>query len=138
MIEVTGAIGIAQHSRANRWHLCPPRYRIHIDAIAENIIPQTISKLQAGLIYASEADVLNMALFGITAKQWREQNNTKHGNMLERMMSCSTLAWSRMESINTELIRQSISQGERLLALNNTAIHQMRSLLGAVTVLKIK
>ena len=70
-IEVTGAIGIAQHSRANRWHLCPPRYRIHTDAIAENIIPQTISKLQARLIYASEADVLNMALFGITAKQWR-------------------------------------------------------------------
>lgn len=56
-------------------------YRIHTDAITENIIPQTISKLQAGLIYASEADVLNMALFGITAKQWREQNNTKQGNM---------------------------------------------------------
>lgn len=54
------------------------------------------------------------------------------------MMSCSALAWSRMESINAELIRQSISQDERLLALNNTAIHQMRSLLGAVTVLKIK
>ena len=91
-IEATGAIGI--RSTAGR---TGGTY-----AIAENIIPQTISKIQAGLIYASEADVLNM------------------------------------ESINAELIRQSISQGERLLALNNTAIHQMRSLLGAVTVLKIK
>ena len=113
-------------------------YRIHTNAIAENIIPQTISKLQAGFIYASEADVLNMALFGITAKQWREQNNTKHGNMRDHASVEQLIILSNMESINAELIRQSISQGERLLALNNTAIHQMRSLLGAVTVLKIK
>ena len=113
-------------------------YRIHTDAIAENIIPQTISKVQAGLIYASEADVLNMALFGITAKQWREQNNTKQGNMRDHASVEQLIILSNMESINAELIRQSISQGERLLALNNTAIHQMRSLLGAVTVLKIK
>ena len=113
-------------------------YRIHTDAIAENIIPQTISKIQAGLIYASEADVLNMALFGITAKQWREQNNTKQVNMRDHASVEQLIILSNMESINAELIRQSISQGERLLALNNTAIHQMRSLLGAVTVLKIK
>ena len=113
-------------------------YRIHTDAIAENIIPQTISKIQAGLIYAFEADVLNMALLGITAKQWREQNNTKQGNMRDHASVEQLIILSNMESINVELIRQSISQGERLLALNNTAIHQMRSLLGAVTVLKIK
>ena len=92
----------------------------------------------AGLIYASEADVLNMALFGITAKQWREQNNTKQGNMRDHASVQQLIILSNMESINAELIRQSISQSERLLALNNTAIHQMRSLLGAVTVLKIK
>lgn len=113
-------------------------YRIHTDAIAENIIPQTISKVQAGLIYASEADVLNMALFGITAKQWREQNNIKQGNMRDHASVEQLIILSNMESINAELIRQSISQSERLLALNNTAIHQMRSLLGAVAILKIK
>ena len=127
-IEATGAIGI--RSTAGR---TGGTY-----AIAENIIPQTISKLQAGLIYASEADVLNMALFGITAKQWREQNNTKQGNMRDHASVEQLIILSNMESINAELIRQSISQGVRLLALNNTAIHQMRSLLGAVTVLKIK
>ena len=81
---------------------------------------------------------MNMAFFGITAKQWREQNNTKHGNMCDYASVEQLIILSNMESINAELIRQSISQGERLLALNNTAIHQMRSLLGAVTVLKIK
>jgi hypothetical protein len=113
-------------------------YRIHTDAIAENIIPQTITKLQAGLIYASEADVLNMALFGITAKQWRDQNQTSKGNMRDQASVEQLIILSNLESINAELIRQSIPQGERLLALNNTAIHQMRSLLGAAQVLKIK
>ncbi len=113
-------------------------YRIHTDAIAENIIPQTVTKLQAGLIYASEADVLNVALFGITAKQWRDQNNTKQGNMRDHASVAQLIILSNLESINAELIRQSISQSERLLALNNTAIHQMRSLLGNSAVLKIK
>jgi hypothetical protein len=113
-------------------------YRIHTDAIAENIIPQAVTSQQAGLIYASEADVLNMALFGITAKQWREQNQTKHGNMRDHASVEQLIILSNLESINAELIRQSIPQAERLLALNNTAIHQMRSLLGAATALKIK
>lgn len=113
-------------------------YRIHTDAIAENIIPQTVTKLQAGLIYASEADVLNIALFGITAKQWRDQNNTKQGNMRDHASVEQLIILSNLESINAELIRQNIPQSERLIALNNTAIHQMRSLLGAAMVLKIK
>lgn len=113
-------------------------YRIHTDAIAENIIPLAITKSQIGLIYASEADVLNVALFGITAKQWRDQNSTTQGNMRDHASVEQLIILSNLESINAELIRQSIPQSERLLALNNTAIHQMRSLLGAATVLKLK
>ena len=112
-------------------------YRIHTDAIAENIIPQTITKLQAGLVYASEADVLNVALFGITAKQWRDQNPGAKGNIRDQPSVEQLIILSNLESINAELIRQNIPQGERLLALNNTAIHQMRSLLGSAIVLKI-
>jgi hypothetical protein len=112
-------------------------YRIHTDAIAENIIPQTLSAQQAGLIYASEADVLNVALFGQTAKQWRDQSNTKQGNMRDQASVEQLIILSNMESINAELIRQSVPQSDRLLALNNIAIHQMRSLLGNPLVLKI-
>jgi hypothetical protein len=112
-------------------------YRIHTDAIAENIIPQTLSAQQAGLIYASEADVLNVALFGQTAKQWRDQSSTKQGNMRDQASVEQLIILSNMESINAELIRQSIPQSDRLLALNNIAIHQMRSLLGNPLVLKI-
>ena len=142
-IETTGAIGI--RSTAGRTggtyahkDIAFEFDYIHTDAIAENIIPQTVTKLQAGLIYASEADVLNIALFGITAKQWRDQNNTKQGNMRDHASVEQLIILSNMESINAELIRQSIPQSERLLALNNTAIHQMRSLLGNAAVLKIK
>lgn len=112
-------------------------YRIHTDAIAENIIPQTLSAQQAGLIYASEADVLNVALFGQTAKQWRDKSNTKQGNMRDQASVEQLIILSNMESINAELIRQSIPQSDRLLALNNIAIHQMRSLLGNPLILKI-
>ena len=142
-IETTGAIGI--RSTAGRTggtyahkDIAFEFDYIHTDAIAENIIPQTVTKLQAGLIYASEADVLNIALFGITAKQWRDQNNTKQGNMRDHASVEQLIILSNMESINAELIRQSIPQSERLIALNNTAIHQMRSLLGSAMVLKIK
>jgi hypothetical protein len=79
-----------------------------------------------------------MALFGITAKQWRDQNQTRQGNMRDHASVEQLIILSNMESINAELIRQGISQSERLLALNNTAIHQMRSLLGAATVRKMK
>ena len=112
-------------------------YRIHTDAIAENIIPQALTPQQAGLIYASEADVLNVALFGQTAKQWRDQNNTKQGNMRDHASVEQLIILSNMESLNAELIRQSLPQSDRLLALNNIAIHQMRSLLCNPLVLKI-
>ena len=113
-------------------------YRIHTDSIADNLIPQAITKSQTGLIYASEADVLNVALFGITAKQWRDQNKTKQGNIRDHASVEQLIILSNLESINAELIRQSIGQSERLSALNQTAIRQMRSLLGTSSVLKIK
>jgi hypothetical protein len=113
-------------------------YRIHTDAIAENLIPQAITKQQAGLIFATEADVLNVALFGLTAQEWRDQNNTKHGNMRDHASVEQLIILSNMESINAELIRQGIHQSERVFTLNSMAIHQMRSLLGNSILLQIK
>jgi hypothetical protein len=113
-------------------------YRIHTDAIAQNIIPQAITKAQAGLIYASEADVLNVALFGTTAKEWREQNKGKGGNIRDHAMVEQLVVLSNLESINAELIRQGIAQSDRLAALNQTATHQMRSLLGMPEIRKLK
>jgi hypothetical protein len=129
-------------TKAHEWSLTRSlsklNYRIHTDAIAANIIPLALTQQQAGLIYASEADVLNMALFGTTAKQWRDKNNTKQGNMRDHASVEQLIILSNLESINAELIRQGIPQDARLLALNNTAIHQMRSLMGNPAVLKIK
>ena len=129
-------------TRALEWNLTRSlskiNYRIHTDAIADNIIPQAVTKLQAGLIYASEADVLNIALFGLTAKQWRDQNKGKRGNVRDNASVEQLIILSNMESINAELIRQGIPQSDRLAALNQTAIHQMRSLLGISVMKKIK
>jgi hypothetical protein len=113
-------------------------YPIHNNAIAENIIPKTISKLQAGLIYTSETDILNIALLGITANQWRKQKNAKQGNKRDHTSVEDLIVRSNLESINAELIPQSISHSEHLIALDNTAIYQIRSLLGNSVVLKIK
>lgn len=129
-------------SRTLDWNLTRSlskiNYRIHTDAIAQNIIPQTITKTQAGLIYASEADVLNVALFGITAKQWRDQNKSKQGNMRDHAAVEQLIVLSNLESINAELIRQGLAQPDRISALNQTAIHQMRSLLSAPETKKLK
>jgi hypothetical protein len=113
-------------------------YRIHTDSIAEHIIPQLITKMQAGFVYASEADVLNVALFGMTAKEWRELNPSKQGNMRDHASVEQLIILSNLESLNAEMIRQQISQSERLMGLNNTAIQQMRSLLGNSNVKKLK
>lgn len=113
-------------------------YRIHTDSIAEHIIPQLITKTQAGFVYASEADVLNVALFGMTAKEWRELEPSKQGNMRDHASVEQLIILSNLESLNAEMIRQKIPQNERLMGLNNTAIHQMRSLLGNPDVKKLK
>jgi len=103
-------------------------YHIHTDAIKENLIPKEITKQQASFVYANEADLLNVALFGTTAKEWRENHPNEKGNIRD----CATLeqlvVLSNMESINALLIQQGLSQSERLVQLNKVAIGQMKSL----------
>jgi hypothetical protein len=103
-------------------------YRIHTDAIKAAIIPNVVTKEQAMFVYANEADLLNVALFGKTAKQWREQNADKEGNIRDYATLEQLVVLSNMESINALLIRQGLPQSERLLQLNNTAITQIHSL----------
>ena len=105
-------------------------YRIHTDAVKEHILPPTITKEQASFAYASEADLLNVALFGKTAQQWRKENPKEKGNMRDYASLEQLIVLSNIESINALLLSQKISQGERLIQLNNVAITQMKSLLG--------
>ncbi len=112
-------------------------YQIHTDAIKENLIPPEISKKQSGLVYANEADLLNVALFGKTAKDWREENPDKKGNIRDYATLEQLVVLSNMESINALLIRQGLSQQERLLQLNKVAITQMKSLLTSNTMKRL-
>jgi len=111
--------------------LAKVNYRIHTSAVKERLIPKEVTKAQAGIIYASEADLLNVALFGMTAAEWRRANPDKEGNMRDYATLEQLVVLSNMESINALLIRQELSQSERLVQLNSTAITQMKSLLGA-------
>ena len=104
-------------------------YHIHTNAIKENLIPQKLNKKQISFIYSAEADVLNMALFGKTAKQWRDENPDKKGNIRDYATIEQLVILSNMESINAMLINQEIEQAERLERLNRLAISQMKSLL---------
>ncbi|GHT31155.1 hypothetical protein AGMMS49574_12430 [Bacteroidia bacterium] len=104
-------------------------YHIHTDAIKEQIIPAVITKEQASFIYANEADLLNVALFGKTAAQWRSENPDSKGNIRDLATLEQLVVLSNMESINALLIRQGFPQNERLRQLNSTAITQMKSLL---------
>jgi hypothetical protein len=104
-------------------------YRIHTDAIKEEIIPQSVTKAQATFVYATEADLLNVALFGKTAAQWRSENPGNKGNIRDLATLEQLVVLSNMESINALLIRQGLPQGERLVQLNRVAITQMKSLL---------
>lgn len=109
--------------------LAKVNYRIHTDAIKENLIPKKITKLQDSYIYANEADLLNVALFGMTAKEWREKNPIAKGNIRDEAIIEQLVVLSNMESINALLIRQKLNQKERLIELNKVAITQMKSLL---------
>ena len=100
-------------------------YRIHTDAIKENLVPAALTAQQTSIVYASEADVLNMALFGKTAKQWRDENPDKKGNIRDYASINELICLSNMENINAVLIRDEIPQKDRLLKLNEIAIHQM-------------
>jgi hypothetical protein len=100
-------------------------YRIHTDAIKHNLIPAEITKTQASIIYANEADVLNVAMFGMTAKQWRDTNPDLKGNIRDYASINELICLSNMENINAVFIEQGMSQSERLMKLNQIAIHQM-------------
>ncbi|MBS1662565.1 MAG: KilA-N domain-containing protein [Bacteroidetes bacterium] len=104
-------------------------YRIHTDAIKDTLIPSSLTKDQIGAIYANEADILNVALFGLTAKQWRDRHANQKSNIRDGATLEQLVVLSNLESINALLIRQGLSQPERLQKLNESAIHQMRSLL---------
>lgn len=103
-------------------------YRIHSDAIKENLIPKELSKQQVNVVYANEADLLNVGLFGKTALQWRIENPKTEGNIRDTATIEQLIILSNLESINAVLIHQSLSQGERLIQLNKIAITQMKSL----------
>ncbi len=118
--------------------LAKVNYRIHTDAIKENLIPETLSKEQIHFVYANEADLLNVALFGCTAKQWREANPKATGNIRDEATIEQLVVLSNMESINAVLIHQSLPQSQRLQQLNSIAITQMKSLTANVQIKKLK
>ena len=103
-------------------------YRIHTDAIKRNIIPEVVTPQQASIIYANEADVLNVAMFGMTAKQWRETNADKKGNIRDYATINELICLSNMENLNAVFIDQGLPQSERLIKLNQIAIQQMKVL----------
>ena len=119
--------------------LAKVNYHIHTDAIKENLIPKELSKSQTSFVYADEADLLNVALFGITAKQWREANPNADGNIRDMATIEQLVVLSNLESINSVLIHQGLSQTDRLIQLNKVAITQMKSLINRPnTIKKIK
>ncbi|MBS3741723.1 MAG: KilA-N domain-containing protein [Candidatus Cloacimonetes bacterium] len=105
-------------------------YRIHTDAIKNHLIPPELDERQINFTYASEADILNIALFGLTAKEWREENPEKEGNIRDYANVNQLVCLSNLEALNAEFIRQGLKQSERLKKLNKAAIVQMKTLLG--------
>lgn len=103
-------------------------YHIHTDAIKENLIPAELTAAQIGIVYASEADVLNVALFGMTASEWREKNPNKKGNIRDYATINELICLSNMENINAVFIADGMAQSERLKKLNQIAISQMKVL----------
>ena len=103
-------------------------YRIHTDAIKQNIVPEEIDAYHKSLIYAEEADVLNVAMFGMTAKEWRDANPDKKGNIRDYATINELICLSNMENLNAVFINDGMPQSERLLKLNQIAIQQMKVL----------
>ena len=113
-------------------------YPIHTDARKEHIIPDILSKEQAAQLYASEADVLNVALFGKTAKQWQTENPDAEGNMRDQATIEQLLVLANLESLNAEFIKMKLPQTDRLIKLNQTAITQLKAILGRPQIKKLK
>jgi hypothetical protein len=118
--------------------LAKVNYHIHTDAIKENLIPPELTKQQINFIYANEADMLNVALFGMTAKQWRDENPKAEGNIRDAASIEQLVVLSNMESINAVLIHQGLPQNERLMQLNKIAIAQMKSLISSRQIARLK
>jgi hypothetical protein len=118
--------------------LAKVNYHIHTDAIKEKLIPPQLAKDQINFVYANEADMLNVALFGMTSKQWRDENPKAEGNIRDGATIEQLVVLSNMESINAVLIHHGLKQNERLQQLNQIAITQMKSLLGNKNLKKLK
>jgi len=112
-------------------------YHIHTDSIKANLLPKIVSQKLAQMTYAAEADVLNMALFGKTAKDWRDKNPNSDGNIRDYADVTQLVVLANLEGMNAELIRRGISQSERLVQLNQIAITQMQSLIGNASIKKL-
>ncbi len=129
------------HKLSLEWNakreLAKVNYRIHTDAIKAHLLPKHLTPQQINFTYASEADILNMALFGMTAKQWRTQNSELEGNIRDYADIYQLIILVNIEIMNAELIKQGKLQGERLKYLNNMAIEQMRSLINNSSVQKL-
>ena len=108
--------------------LAKVNYRIHTDAIKNNLIPKELTSKQVNLVYAEEADVLNMALFGMTAKEWREKNPNKKGNIRDYANINELICLANLENTNSIFINEGMQQSERLYKLNQIAISQMKIL----------
>ena len=113
-------------------------YNNHTDAIRETLVPAEITRAQAAAVYASEADLLNVALFGHTAKEWRERNREAKGNVRDQATLEQLVVLSNLESLNAVLIRQGMPQSDRLILLNQIAITQMRSLMTSPAMKRLK
>lgn len=121
-----------------RRQLTKINYRIHTDAIKENLIPPELTKQQVSFVYASEADILNMALFGKTAKQWRDEHPNDKGNIRDYANVTQLVCLANLENLNAHFIQQGLDQPERLKTLNNTAIQQMKLLTDEKSIMSLE
>ena len=119
-------------------NLAKINYRIHTDAIKNNLIPEKLPKEKINFIYANEADILNMALFGMTAKEWRDENPNLKGNIRDYVDISQLVCLSNLENLNAVFINEGMKQSDRLEKLNSIAIEQMKILSEAETVKKLK
>ena len=131
-----------EHAKQNiewsvRRTLVKAQYRAHTDAIKNNLIPNTITSKEAGYIYASEADMLNKALFGCTAKEWKVRNPNESGNLRDHASIEQLVVLAGLESQNALLIEQGIPQDQRLVILNKQAIQQLKSILNSPSIQKL-
>jgi hypothetical protein len=121
-----------------RRNLAKINYRIHTDAIQAHLIPEAVSRERANLTYATEADVLNVALFGMTAAEWRTRNPGVKGNIRDQANGAQLVCLSNLESLNAVLIGERLPRSERLRKLNAVAIEQMRALVDQASVKRLK